>query len=165
MRLKILLVGAVFVLSAGIANAASGSRAQTLFNEGRALLDDGATERACTKLAESARLEPKLVTKLALAGCYDRLGRTASAWSEFRDVAALAAKAGESEWTREAYALERVQALEKKLVRLVVTVQEPTPGLVVWRNDVPVSAAQLGVAVVVDPGETLIAATADGYEP
>src|SRR5688572_26350009 len=157
-----LVVVAGLGLAAGVGRADPRAQAQALFEEGRRLLDEGETAQACPKLAASTRLEPRVASKLSLASCYERLGRTASAWREYQEVAALAAKAGESEWQREMYAIERVTVLEKKLVRLTITVAETTPGLVIQRNGEMVPPAQLGVAVPVDPGDQLISASAPG---
>jgi len=157
-----LVVVAGLGLAAGVGRAGPRTEAQALFEEGRRLLDEGETAQACPKLAASSRLEPRVASKLSLASCYERLGRTASAWREYQEVAALAAKAGDSEWQREMYAIERVNALEKKLVRLTITVAETTPGLVIQRNGETVLPAQLGVAVPVDPGELVISASAPG---
>ena len=157
-----LVVVAGLGLAAGVARAAP--KAQELFELGRRLLDDGQTELACEKLAASARLEARVATKLSLASCYERLGRTASAWREYQEVAALAAKAGESEWQRELYAIERVRVLEKKLVRLTIVVKDAPAGLVIRDNDRMVPPEQLGTAVPVDPGEQVITASAPGRQ-
>jgi hypothetical protein len=149
-------------LATGVARAEP--RAQELFDLGRRLLDDGQTELACEKLAASARIEARVATKLSLASCYERLGRTASAWREYQEVAALAAKAGDSEWQREMYALERVRVLEKKLVRLTIVVTDPPAGLVIRHNGQLVPPAQLRAAFPVDPGEQAITASAPGRQ-
>jgi hypothetical protein len=158
-------IAALALLAGNVADAQERGRARALFQEGRALMDDGQLGRACPLLAASARVEPLLLTRLALAACYERMGRTASAWAEYREAALLASRAGDKEWTREAYALERSQALEKRLVRLVIHAPRGVQGVIVRRNEQPVAPAELGVAVAVDPGPHVIAATAPGHEP
>lgn len=165
---RALIIVAGLGAMAGSARAAPAagrpSTPRALFDEGMRLLDEGDVARACPKLADSARLEPRVITKMALAGCYEQLGRTASAWQEYKDVAALASKAGDAEWQRELYAIERTKIMEKKLVRLTVTVAESAPGLVIRRNGQVVPPAQFGVALPVDPGEQVISASAPGRE-
>lgn len=155
--------GLLFLVS-GVA-AAQNKDAKALAEEGQGLLDQGNVAAACAKLAESARIEPKVATQMLLASCYERAGRTASAWTEYQVAAKLASKAGDKEWQREMIAIERARALEKKLVRLTITAPAPTPGLVVRRGGEPLPAGQLGVAVPVDPGEITVTATAPGFEP
>jgi hypothetical protein len=61
--------------------------AQSLFKEGRTLMTAGKTAEACDKFAESDRLDPEIGTHLNLAMCHETLGKTASAWVEFGEVA------------------------------------------------------------------------------
>jgi Flp pilus assembly protein TadD len=142
---------AVLVLASGVAAA---QQAQ----------DEGNAQTACAKLESAARTNPKVSTRMQLASCYDRLGLTASAWSEYHEVAKLASQ-DDKEWQREMMALDRIRALEKKLVRLTIAVAGPVAGQEIRRNGVLVPAAQLGTAVPVDPGEVTVTATAAGYEP
>jgi hypothetical protein len=156
---------AILVLATGaIAHAqVKDARARSLFEEGRRLMDDGKLERACATLAASVRIEAALTTRLSLAGCHERAGRTASAYAEYRASAELAARAGDNEWMREAYALERSAVLEKKLVRLVLHAPKDIRGLIIRRGGHPVT--ELGVPVAVDPGTHVITASAPGHEP
>src|SRR5512140_214162 len=70
--------------------------AQSLFTEAKRLMADGRYPEACAKLEESQRLDPGMGTKYQLATCYAHVGRTASAWAAFLDVAAQAKTAGQS---------------------------------------------------------------------
>src|SRR5262245_32588034 len=67
--------------------------ARALFAEGRALMDKDRYEEACPKFEESLRLDPGMGTQFNLAHCWEKLGRTASAWALFLDVAAAARNA------------------------------------------------------------------------
>jgi hypothetical protein len=91
------------------------------------------------------------------------LGRTASAWALFLDVAAAARAQNQSQ--RETAARERAKALEPKLTRLQVSVTDPTPDTKVMRDDQEVGRAAWGTAVPVDPGDHVIRVTATGKEP
>src|SRR5262245_52199416 len=66
--------------------------AQVLFDEGRKLLKDEKIELACAKFAESMRLDHAVGTQLNLADCYEKLGRTASAWINWVEAAARSKK-------------------------------------------------------------------------
>jgi hypothetical protein len=132
--------------------------AESLFTDARRLMQAGDYERACPKLEASRRLEPALGTTLNLADCYDKLGRTASAWAEFKGAAAEAQKAGDA--VRKTTALERAAALEPKLNRLQINLADPSVS--VLRNGEPVSAAVIGSAIPVDPGRYRLEARAPG---
>src|SRR5580693_3553404 len=72
---------------AAVANAQPGNdaaRADASFNEAMQLRSAGRDLEACPKFAESQRLAPGVGVTLYLADCYERTGRTASAWQEFR---------------------------------------------------------------------------------
>ena len=163
LRLATTAFGLLFLVS-GVAGAQN-KDARVLAEQGQGLLDQGNVVAACAKLAESARIERKLATELLLASCYERAGRTASAWSQYQVVAKLASEAGDKEWQREMMAIERSRALEKKLVRLTITAPAATAGLAIRRGGELLPSGQLGVAVPVDPGEITITATAPGFEP
>ena len=72
-------------------SAADKAVADTLFNEGKKLLGKN-DSLACEKFEASLAKATQLGTQLALASCYERVGRTASAWGEFRAAASAAAK-------------------------------------------------------------------------
>ncbi len=132
--------------------------AESLFTSGRELMQAGKYQEACEKFESSRRLEPALGTTLNLANCYEKLGRTASAWAEFKSAAAEAQRLNDS--ARKATALERAAALEPKLSRLWL--QADDPSVSVSRNGVPVNAGVLGNAIPVDPGSHELEASAPG---
>jgi serine/threonine-protein kinase len=138
------------------------ARADSLFNAGKALLDAGQNVDACAKFAESKRLAPGLGVTLYLADCYERIGRTASAWSEFRSAEGLARERNDK---RAEVARGRAQALEPKLDRLTITVAPSVPqaGLQVLRDGAAVSSDEWGLAVPVDPGDHVVIVTAPGH--
>jgi hypothetical protein len=134
--------------------------ARALFAEGRQLMGAEKYAEACPKFEESLRLDPGMGTQFNLAHCWEKVGRTASAWAMFLDVAAAARAGGQQQ--RETAAKERAAALEPKLTRLRVLVPEPAPDAKIFRDDQEVGKAAWGTAMPVDPGDHLIRVTAAG---
>lgn len=166
-------VVAVFVLSVAVSPArAEDSAGLALYDEADGLLKSGKTAEACDKFAASQRELPRAVTLLKLADCYDRIGKTASAWSTFREarLAAMNAKTltGANKAKEEARITEadkRIGALEPKLNRARVVVKSKLPGLVVKRDGQPLSDGTFGVALPIDPGRHVFEATAPNAKP
>jgi len=99
-------------------------------------------------------------TRFNLAHCFEKMGRTASAWGLFLDVASAASAAGQKK--RERAARQRAESLEPALSRLVIEVPHPVPGLVVTRGGEAVSPASWGMPMPVDPGIQRVEASAAG---
>jgi len=136
--------------------------AQSLYDEGRTLMNAKNFAQACPKLEESQRLDPSPATEFHLADCYEQVGRTASAWAAFLEVASTSKLAGRSE--REKVARDRADALAPKLTKLAINVPAvaQVAGLVVKRNGTVVREGQWGAAVPVDQGPQAIEASAPG---
>lgn len=133
--------------------------AEALFNEGVTLVAAGNFADGCARFEASQALEATLGTKLHLADCYERAGRTASAWALFRESEVLARRQSETERAQVAHV--RAAALEKKLSYLELDMAGEAPaGFAVTRNNEPVPVASLGAAVPVDPGPQRITASA-----
>lgn len=134
--------------------------ARALFAEGRQLMSADEYAEACPKFEESLRLDPGMGTQFNLAHCWEKLGRTASAWALFLDVAAAARASNQPE--REAAAKDRASALEAKLTRLRIVVPEPAADAKIFRDEQEVGKAAWGTAMPVDPGNHLIRVSAPG---
>jgi hypothetical protein len=133
--------------------------ALTLFEEGKKLATDGNYKEGCPKLLASYNLVQKLGTLLNLADCYEKSGKTASAWVRFTEGTMIAERAGQQE--RAEFARTHAAALVPRLSRLVITVAGPPPdGLEVRRDGALVEAAAFGTAVPLDPGTHTIEARA-----
>jgi hypothetical protein len=166
-RMLSMIVGATLALSSGLASAQQPSAqdqaaAEGLFSEGKKLMADGKYPEACPKFEESQRLDPAPGTQFNLGECYERLGKTASAWALFLNVAAAAKSAGMAD--REKIARDRAAALEPKLAKLTIVAPQATPETEIKRDNVIVGRAQYGSAVAVDPGSHTITASAPGME-
>lgn len=165
---RIATAGALLVAAtlggAGVAAAQPVARgdtaaAEAAFAEARALMRQGKYAEACPKLEASYALDPALGTLLNLSDCFERTGRTASAWVRYREAASMALQQGHRE--RETIARDHVAALEPGLCRLVIRTTHG-PGLVVLRDGVVVDRAALGLPVPVDPGPHRVIAQAPG---
>jgi serine/threonine-protein kinase len=153
------------VLSAdALANAQSApadrAAARALFDQARTLVRDGKHAEACPKFEESQRLDPGIGTEFNLADCFEQIGRTATAWSMFLDVAGQAKQGGQKD--REKIARQRASSLEARLSKLSVVVGAETPDLTVKRDGSPIGKVLWGTAVPVDPGAHTIEASAPG---
>lgn len=139
--------------------------AESLFDRGLALMRDGKFQEACQVLEQSQTIERGIGTMLYLAECYEKLGRTASAWALFREAASEARAGGQG--SRAEAGAARAAALEPKLSKLTVHVdpKNEMPGFELVRDGQVVSRGMFGVAVPVDPGEHRLEARAPGYLP
>jgi hypothetical protein len=149
-----------FASSTALGQTRESAAARVLFNEARQLASQGRYGEACPKFEESLRLDGGIGTRFNLADCWERVGRTASAWSLFLDVAARAKSSGQAD--REKVARERAASLEPRLSLLTLRVQARDDGLELRRNDVVVGRALFGTATPVDPGSYAIEARAPG---
>lgn len=139
--------------------------AESLFQEGKRLMDAGKLEEACPKLAESHKLDPAGGTVLAAAMCFEKAGRVASAWAAFTDALAIANRDKRAD--RAKFATEQLGALELRLPRVTVDVPLavralPNLNLAIDGRALP-SAAWDG-RTPVDPGAHVLTARADGYD-
>jgi TolA-binding protein len=126
--------------------------AEVLFREGQKLVESGKYSEACPKFAESQRLDPGTGTLLNLALCHEKEGRTASAWTEFRQAAGEARTAGRRD--RLKMAEDHIAKLEPQLSKVVIQlapeVAKENPE--VHFDSISISRAAWGVAIPADPG-------------
>jgi hypothetical protein len=144
----------------GAASANDPAAATALFNEAKGLIKSGRFAEACPKFEESQRLDPGIGTQFNLADCYERAGRTATAWATFLDVASSAKASGQD--ARESVARSRAATLEAKLSKLSVVVATAVAGMEVRRNGELLGATLWGTSTPVDPGDYTIEASAPG---
>ncbi len=135
--------------------------AEALFADGRRLMAIGEYGTACPKLAASQRLDPGIGTALNLADCYEKSGRIASAWAEFRGAMAAAHAAGSPD--REQLASDRVSALAPRLSYLTITtLPAQAASIQIFRDGNPIEGAVLGTPIPIDPGHHTLEAKATG---
>jgi hypothetical protein len=135
--------------------------AEALFADGKRLMTTGEYASACPKFAASQKLDPAVGTALNLADCYEKLGRTASAWAEFRGAASAAHLVGSKD--REQLAVDRAKSLEGRLSYLTITTAAPLAlGAQVTRDGAVIESAVIGTPIPIDPGKHDIEVVASG---
>ncbi len=119
---------------------------------------------ACAKFAESRRLKPDSTAALqGLAQCYDKFGKTASAWARYRELTVELKSHGDPE--RAQLAAARADELGKILSTVRIKLESPdTPGLILRLDKEEVLRVMFGTKMNVDPGTHVLEATAPGYE-
>lgn len=160
-RASLILACLLFCERAGAQPEDRRAAAQALFEQGKALIEAGNFKAACPKLADSQRLDPGIGTSLWLADCYENNGQTASAWAQFKEAAAAAARAKDP---REKVARQRAVDLERKLAKLTISIAPSNHGVSVKRDGVDVGPSELGNPLPVDPGTHEVVASAVGYQ-
>jgi hypothetical protein len=137
--------------------------ADVLFQEGTRLIEAHRFAEACPKLAESQKLDPALGTLLYLAACHEKLGLTASAWSEFSSATEWAERTNQPD--RAAFGHKHMLQLESTLARVVIRATEMPPGFELSVDDRAHGSAAAGTALPLDPGTHVIQGSAPGYRP
>ena len=151
--------------AAAQASASDKAAAEALFDQGVRLMKQNGFAEACPKLEESNRIDPAVGTLLYLGECYERVGKTASAWATFREAASLATTSNQPDRARTA--TTRAQELEPKLSRLSIELAPEVgriQGVVVKRGTQRIEPSLYGTALPVDPGEYRVEVSAPGYE-
>jgi len=141
-------------------SAADKAAADALFDDGRRLMADKKWDEACPKLAESLKLSQRLGTLLNLATCHAEQGKTASAWAEFNEAAAIAKREKSKE--REKLAKKSAEKLEKRLARVRFTLPKGLEGATLEIDGTAISAGVLGTALPIDPGTRDVKVSAPG---
>lgn len=141
--------------------AQSSQAAATIqFDQGRALMKEGKFKEACQAFERSQKLDPQNGTLFNLAGCDEKIGKLATAWLAYRDLAQRDTNA-----KRKAEATKRAKDLDKRLPKLVLAAPEKTPtGLTVTLDGVD-AVPLLGIESPVDLGDHKIVAAAPGFKP
>ena len=162
-RLSVLCAALTLLISGSAAGQVpakteSQNQALALFSEARKLVEVGDYSKACPKFEQSLRLNLGIGVQFNLADCWEHLGRTASAQALFQGAAASARAVGQVE--RAEVARARAEALEPRLIRMLIDVRSSDPALVIRRNRVVVEQKSWGAATPIDAGDYWLEATA-----
>jgi hypothetical protein len=134
--------------------------AEVLFNAAKTALAAGNFGDACPKFAESQRKDPAIGTALYLAECYERSGKIASAWAQFRVAEDMANQRHDN---RAALAKQRADRLAPSKMTIVLSPEsKDLSGLEVKRDGEVVGSAAFGLASPVDGGRHSVVASAPG---
>jgi hypothetical protein len=152
---------ALIAITAGQARAQSAD-AETLFNDGKRLLDEGKVAEACDAFEASNRIETRAGTLIRLGECREKNDQLASAWSAYKDALTRV-----KDTRKKQVASAKLGALEPRLSYLTVSVPlaSKLDGLAVTRNGKPLDPGLWNRAVPVDGGDYTIEATAPGHKP
>jgi hypothetical protein len=160
-RLALVAIVVGVMLQAIPAAAQNKGAAQVLFEAGRRAAADGDYVTACQKFEESNRMEPAIGTLLNLGNCEEQQGHWATSWLRYTE--ALTKLAPEDK--RYVFAKGKADALEPKIPRLVILLDESVPpGTTVSRNGSPLTVA-FGSPMRLDPGKYTIRVEAPEHRP
>lgn len=153
-----LIVVALVVIGHRAAQADARTEAVMLFDQGIKDMRAGNYEAACKAFEDSNARWPDSGTKGSLAKCYEKLGRLASSWIMWRELADIART---SDLRKDA--ANQAARLESKVPKYVVKIAAPTPGLALTVNGKTAGLTDLPVPI--DAGTIVAIATAPGHKP
>jgi hypothetical protein len=163
-RLAAALVFAGIASFTSVCTADDRTEAAALFAEAGRLIDAGSTSAACAKYEESLRLYDGINTRYFLADCDERVGKIASAWGMFLEVATKARALGDE--AKETKARERAAAVEERVSHVIVLVEGARgAAFEVRRDGNALGRGEWGRALPVDPGEHVIEASEPAKRP
>jgi hypothetical protein len=165
-RISQLVIACAICAAGGAAQAqtATTSAAATVqFDKGRSLFKAGKYAEACAAFEQSQKLEAAFGTLYNLAGCYLKIGKLASAWVAYRELAQRDSKAA-----RKADSAKRAKEIEPRLPHLLIAVTDKAskaapPGLVVEMNGQDVTSL-IGVENPIDLGSYQLVARAPQFK-
>jgi len=135
--------------------------ADELFRQGRTAAEQRDYLTACAKFRESNRLDAAVGTLFNIADCEEKLGRLATSWTLFQEVAQRLPFDDD----RHAIAVQRAHALESRVPRLSVHLAPSArTDISVRRDGVTLGSASLDTWLPVDPGEHVVVVSAPGTE-
>nr|HEX4312979.1 hypothetical protein [Kofleriaceae bacterium] len=147
---------AAVVVAVAAPAIADNKPADESFARGRALMKDKKFAPACAAFEDSYRLDPAQGTLFNLADCETQLGKLASAWNHYRELAKTDTNA-----ERRAMSSKLATDLAPRVPKLVVAVDNaPHAHLAIDGHD---SSDLVGVDVPIDLGPHTVAVTADGF--
>ena len=136
--------------------------AESLFAAARSLSEAGRYEEAAAKFEESNKQAASASALLNLGLCFEKLGRTASAWAAYKAAVRVAKQ--KEEPAKVAKGEELLRAIEPTLSKLTLQPVGNEPGLEVWRGETVLGTGSFGTPIAVDPGEFVLRASAPGKQ-
>jgi hypothetical protein len=155
-----LLMATLLVTPPSRAQAPNAQVAESLFQEGVSLIEAGRTREACEKFSASYRLDPANGTLQNVASCHEKEGKTATAWSEWLELAGKAARAGQKD--RERLARTRATELSKDLARLELKLPPAANVAEIVVDTQPILRDAWTTSLPLDPGAHVVVFKAPG---
>ena len=140
---------------AKLASADTGETAEAALERGKAAMKDGRITEACAAFAASAKIDPKIDTRLRLAKCYEQDGKLVAAARLFRDAAD-----DDTDAARRQTSIAKAAKLEARAPKLRLALTSRPAGLVVKVDGIEVPSNE---DVLVDLGPHEVTATAPGF--
>lgn len=163
-RVAVLAMLAALLVSGPARAEGDAALARDLSKQGYELLLANRCAEAIPILERSHKLGPDPRTLVNLARCEDRLLKLGRALEHLTTARDLARDRHLTEMTTQLELM--IPALEKRLARVIVTIEPNAPaGTVVQRASVELPASTLQAGVPVDPGDQTFEAVAPGHAP
>jgi serine/threonine-protein kinase len=137
--------------------------AESLYRDGQRLAREGNCPQARQKFVASLQIDRASGPLLGLGGCYEKEGKTASAWASYTDAASVAQARGRDEHERAAR--ERLKALEGRLCRARIDLMAPLPEITIVLDGQLRPRELAGTPLPLDPGEHRLEVGAPGRRP
>jgi hypothetical protein len=160
----LLSVSVIALSTPALAQSTGSAEAEELFKQGRAALEAKDYAAACSRLAESNRLERAVGTLISLAQCEEAQNKLAAARQHWQEAADFA-DALHDRLNRGPAARQKFTELDKRVPRLTVkrTPNAP-PGTTVKRDEVELTFGSFGSALPVDSGKHVLVVSALQHE-
>ncbi len=163
------LVGAAaavaLTLGSGALAQTASSDAAELFRQGRAALESKDYTTACSKLAQSLRLERAVGTLISLAECEQASGKLAAARQHWQEAADFADAVGDP-LHRGPYARQQLAGIDLRVPRLTVHLAPGAPpNASLRRDEVDLGTSAFDAPLPVDPGRHALTLSAPGHAP
>lgn len=139
------------------------ARARELFREALALLAAGDYATALSKLQQVATFKDTPQVRFNIGVCQEKLGRFVVALGEYRIALADAEQDKNARKVVEE-ATRAINALEPRIPTLTLSRGEGSSSAAILVDGKALVDSQIGSAILLDPGEHTIGASANGYE-
>ncbi len=155
------LVALALWLAPRAAEAGNAAAAEELFNAAKKLKAEGKRDEACEKFQASMDLDPSVGALLNIAECHEGGGKIGSAYSDYQRAVELnrATPNEQRKNEHDQFIREKMRALEPRLPRLTVVVDNAPGDVRVTKNGEEIPRGALGTALPVDPGPVALVAT------
>jgi hypothetical protein len=154
------LLGVLLICGAVRAETRDQAAAEALFRAGRAAMTAGDYETGLARFQESLRLESSPGALLNQAICEAELGQLTNAWRDYRKVLELVPESD----GRARIAVRRLEGVEKRLSWLTISAApNASKDARIVLDDVAFAAANLDVALPMDPGRHELEVTVPGH--